>query len=217
MGQMSHVGHSIQWITIESLKIVLMGADNHQVRANVKLMAGGTIFRLPGAEIHVRDADAINLRRAAGKAVLHPAQEDRVEAPWLIVRISRNSRKTGPFARSFAKSRYSPSGDVGQSRTVASLAMMLDRRAMRPRSSLRQSPAIGETRFTESVGHERALERLRDVFGDPLLVCNGRRYESTVQGERVLRDFGSLMSRLEGIVRGEKIDPARSGKYFARL
>src|SRR5260370_31972348 len=103
MGQMRHVGHTIRWITVDSLKIVLMGTDNHQVRANVELMTGGTIFRLPSAKIHVRDADAINLRRSAGKAVLHPAQEYRVEAPWLIVRISRNRRKTGPFVRSFAK------------------------------------------------------------------------------------------------------------------
>src|SRR6266849_3545074 len=104
MGQMRHVGHSVRWITIESLKIVLTGTDNHQVRANVELMARETIFRLPGAEIHVGDADAINVRRAAGKAVLNPVQEYRVEAPWLIVRIiPRNSRETGPFVRSFAK------------------------------------------------------------------------------------------------------------------
>jgi hypothetical protein len=45
---------------------------------------------LPGAEIHVRDADAINLRRSSGKAALHPAQEYWVEAPWLIVWIPRN-------------------------------------------------------------------------------------------------------------------------------
>src|SRR5580693_9475969 len=100
---MGHVGHSVRWITVESLKITLAGTDNHQVRANVELMAGGSIFRLPGAEIHVRDAAAINVRRATGKAVLHPVQEDRVEAPWLIVGITRNSRKTGPFVRSFAK------------------------------------------------------------------------------------------------------------------
>src|SRR5260370_13190816 len=104
MGQMCHVGHSVRWVTIESLKFILMGTDNHQVRANVELMAGGTIFRrFPGAEIHIRDADAINARRAAGEAVLHPAQRYRVEAPWLIMRIPRNSRETGPFVRSFTK------------------------------------------------------------------------------------------------------------------
>src|ERR1700722_20399052 len=99
MGQMRHVRHSVRWITIELLKIVLMGTDNHQVWANVEFMARGTIFRLPGAEIHIRDADAIDLRCPAGEAVLHPAQEYRVEAPWLVVRIPRNSRKTGPVVR----------------------------------------------------------------------------------------------------------------------
>jgi DNA-binding transcriptional LysR family regulator len=62
-------------------------------------MARGTIFRLPGAEIRIRDADPINLRRAAGKALLHPVREYQVEARRLIMRISRNSRKTGPFVR----------------------------------------------------------------------------------------------------------------------
>jgi hypothetical protein len=92
---MHHVGHSVRWGRIQSLKIVLMGADNHQVWANVGLMAGA-FRRLPGAEIHVRDTDTVNLRRSPGNAVLYPAQEYRVEAPRLIVRISRNSRSS-PF------------------------------------------------------------------------------------------------------------------------
>src|SRR4029077_13054540 len=101
---MRHVGHSIRCVTIQALKFFLMWTDNHQVRANVELMTAGAIFRrFPSAEIHVRDADALNVRRAAGKAVLNPLQEYRVEAPWLIVRIPRNSRETGPLVRSFAK------------------------------------------------------------------------------------------------------------------
>jgi DNA-binding transcriptional LysR family regulator len=60
----------------------------------------------------------------------------------------------------------------------------------------------------------RALERLRDMFGDPLLVRTGRGYERTVRGERVLRDLESLMPRLEDMVRGEKFDPARSRDVF---
>jgi hypothetical protein len=35
----------------------------------------------------------------------------------------------------------------------------------------------------------RALERLREMFGDPLLVRSGRGYERAVRGERVLRAF----------------------------
>src|ERR1700740_2549310 len=101
---MRHVGHSVRCITIESLKFVLIGTDNHQVWTNVELMAGKAIFRrFPGAEIHVRDADAINVRDAAGKAVLHPPQEYRVEAPWLLLVIPGNGGETRPFVRSFEK------------------------------------------------------------------------------------------------------------------
>src|SRR6266481_3381704 len=101
---MRHVGHSVRCDTIESLKFVLMGTDNHQVRADVELMAGGAIFRrFPRAKIHVRDADAINVRRAPGNAVLHPTQEYWVEAPWLVVGIPGNTRQTGPFVRAFTK------------------------------------------------------------------------------------------------------------------
>src|ERR1700751_5306702 len=96
-------GHSVRCVTIQSLKFLWMGTNNHQVRANVEVMARAAFRRFPRAEIHVRDADAVNVRLAAGKAVLHPAQEYGVEAPWFIVRIPRNSWETGPFVRSFAK------------------------------------------------------------------------------------------------------------------
>ena len=68
--------------------------------------------------------------------------------------------------------------------------------------------------FLSQPAMSRALERLRDMFGDPLLVRNGRGYERTVRGERVLRDLESLMPRLEEMVRGEKFDPASSQEVF---
>jgi len=68
--------------------------------------------------------------------------------------------------------------------------------------------------FLSQSAMSRALERLRDMFGDPLLVRNGRSYERTVRGERVLRELESLMPRLEDMVRGEKFDPARSHEVF---
>jgi len=55
----------------------------------------------------------------------------------------------------------------------------------------------------------RALERLRQMFGDLLLVRSGRSYERTGRGERVLRELESLMPRLEALVRGE--EKIRSG------
>jgi DNA-binding transcriptional LysR family regulator len=68
--------------------------------------------------------------------------------------------------------------------------------------------------FLSQSAMSRALERLREMFGDPLLVRNGRGYERTVRGERVLRELESLMPRLEHMVRGEKFDPARSQEVF---
>jgi DNA-binding transcriptional LysR family regulator len=58
--------------------------------------------------------------------------------------------------------------------------------------------------FLSQSAMSRALERLRDMFGDPLLLRNGRGYERTARGERVLRELESLMPRLEDMVRGEK-------------
>src|SRR5260370_14377 len=91
---MCDVGHSMRWIAIEPLKIVLIWTHNHQVRTNMELLAPFPRFR-PSATVHVRNADAIDVRRAAGQAVLHPLQEYWVEAPWLVVRISGNTGKAG--------------------------------------------------------------------------------------------------------------------------
>ena len=68
--------------------------------------------------------------------------------------------------------------------------------------------------FLSQSAMSRALERLREMFGDPLLVRSGRAYERTVRGERVLRELESLMPRLEAMVRGEDFDPARSRERF---
>ena len=60
----------------------------------------------------------------------------------------------------------------------------------------------------------RALERLRQMFGDPLVVRSGRAYQRTVRGERVLRELETLMPRLEAMVRGAEFDPAQSQERF---
>src|ERR1700745_1805625 len=84
-----------------------MRRHDHDVRTDVESMIWRVRFsggiRHPCTDIHVGDANAFNLGCAASKAVLHPTQEYRVEAPWLIVRIPRNCRETGPFVRSSAK------------------------------------------------------------------------------------------------------------------
>ena len=60
----------------------------------------------------------------------------------------------------------------------------------------------------------RALDRLRETFGDPLLVRTGRVYERTVRGESVLRELESIMGRLGAMVRGEEFSPARTQQGF---
>jgi DNA-binding transcriptional LysR family regulator len=68
--------------------------------------------------------------------------------------------------------------------------------------------------FLSQPAMSRALERLREMFGDPLLVRSGRTYERTVRGERVLRELETLVPRLEAMVRGVEFDPVRSQERF---
>jgi DNA-binding transcriptional LysR family regulator len=68
--------------------------------------------------------------------------------------------------------------------------------------------------FLSQSAMSRALERLRDMFRDPLLVRSGRVYQRTARGERVLRELETLMPRLQAMVRGEEFDPARSQERF---
>jgi DNA-binding transcriptional LysR family regulator len=64
--------------------------------------------------------------------------------------------------------------------------------------------------FLSQPAMSRAFERLRGMFGDPLLVRSGRGYQRTVRGERLLHELESLIPRLEAVVRGEEFDPPRS-------
>jgi len=68
--------------------------------------------------------------------------------------------------------------------------------------------------FLSQPAMSRALERLREMFADPLLVRSGRTYERTVHGERLLRELETLLPRLEAMVGGVEFDPARSQERF---
>jgi DNA-binding transcriptional LysR family regulator len=68
--------------------------------------------------------------------------------------------------------------------------------------------------FQSQPAMSRALDRLRETFGDPLLVRTGRVYERTVRGESVLRELKSIMGRLGAMVRGEEFSPARTQERF---
>ena len=64
--------------------------------------------------------------------------------------------------------------------------------------------------FLSQPAMSRSLERLRESFGDELLIRTGRIYERTVRGEGLLRELQNLLPRLEALVRGEPFDPAQS-------
>lgn len=68
--------------------------------------------------------------------------------------------------------------------------------------------------FMSQSAMSRALEKLKVMFGDVLLVRSGREYQRTVRGERVLREVESLLPRIEAMVRGESFDPALSRDRF---
>ena len=68
--------------------------------------------------------------------------------------------------------------------------------------------------FVGQPAMSRALDRLRETFGDPLLVRTGRVYERTVRGESVLRELESIMGRLGTMVRGEEFSPAGTQECF---
>jgi DNA-binding transcriptional LysR family regulator len=68
--------------------------------------------------------------------------------------------------------------------------------------------------FLSQPAMSRTLERLRETFGDELLIRDGRGYERTARGERLLKELESLLPRLESLLTGEKFDPARSQERF---
>jgi DNA-binding transcriptional LysR family regulator len=68
--------------------------------------------------------------------------------------------------------------------------------------------------FLSQPAMSRALDRLRETFGDELLIRVGRHYERTARGERVLRDLEGLLPRLDLLLKGEQFDPAQSEERF---
>src|SRR5690348_3066788 len=64
--------------------------------------------------------------------------------------------------------------------------------------------------FLSQPAMSRALGRLREMFGDPLLVRSGSTFERTGRGEQLLRELETLLPRLESMVAGVEFNPARS-------
>src|ERR1700756_4185239 len=93
----------------------------------------------------------------------------------------------------------------------------LDLNLIRPLHALleeRHVTRASKRSFLSQPAMSRALERLREMFGDSLLIRSGRAYERTVRGDALLRELQSLLPRLEAMVRGEEFDPERSQERF---
>ncbi|MFG2941392.1 LysR family transcriptional regulator [Streptomyces sp. NPDC048282] len=60
----------------------------------------------------------------------------------------------------------------------------------------------------------RALQRLRDTFGDDLLVRTPTGYQLTPRAERIQRQLGAALPRLETLFAPERFDPADAAEAF---
>ncbi|MFI1889907.1 LysR family transcriptional regulator [Streptomyces jumonjinensis] len=60
----------------------------------------------------------------------------------------------------------------------------------------------------------RTLQRLRDTFGDELLVRMGNGYEPTSRGHRIQAELADILPRLEALLRGDVFDPATATGEF---
>src|SRR5215469_12274296 len=87
------------------LILVLMRADNHNVGADMEVIACAIFGFIghPRAHVHVRDPDPFYVRISTGQAVFHPLHESGIEATRFIVWITGNSGKARPLAGSLSQ------------------------------------------------------------------------------------------------------------------
>lgn len=60
----------------------------------------------------------------------------------------------------------------------------------------------------------RALQRLRDMFRDDLLIRTSSGYELTPQGQRLLQELEVMLPRLDRLLSGSSFDPAKETATF---
>ena len=68
--------------------------------------------------------------------------------------------------------------------------------------------------FLSQPAMSRALDRLRETFKDELLIRAGRGYERTARAERLLKELGSVLPKLDSMLSAETFDPASSQDRF---
>src|ERR1700747_525028 len=60
----------------------------------------------------------------------------------------------------------------------------------------------------------RALQRLRDMFHDDLLIRTANGYEPTPKGQRLLQDLATMLPRLDRLMAGGDFDPSTEDASF---
>lgn len=81
---------------------------------------------------------------------------------------------------------------------------------LRTRSVTRAARSLGLSQPAVS----QILRRLRETFGDDLLVSLGRRLEPTDRGEAIIRPLASALEEIEGLLRPPtEFDPARESAH----
>src|SRR5215472_1652721 len=101
----------------EGTKLILVrvGADNHDVRADMKVIARAVpgFIGNPRADVHVSNADALDVRLLASQAIFDPLHERDIEAAGFVVGIAGDAGKAGPFVRAFSQNAILSSGRGG--------------------------------------------------------------------------------------------------------
>jgi DNA-binding transcriptional LysR family regulator len=68
--------------------------------------------------------------------------------------------------------------------------------------------------FLSQPAASRALQRLRDMFRDDLLIRTSSGYEPTPKGQRLLRELESILPRLDRLISGKDFDPETDEASF---
>ena len=86
---------------------------------------------------------------------------------------------------------------------VALHALLTERNVTRAASRLLLSqPAVS-----------RALQRLRELFHDDLLIRSPSGYEPTPKGKRLLQELSTMLPRLDRLLSGEDFDPKEKRRH----
>src|SRR3989442_9731021 len=68
--------------------------------------------------------------------------------------------------------------------------------------------------FLSQPAVSRALQRLRDMFHDDLLIRTSTGYEPTPKGQRLLQDLATMLPRLDRLMAGGDFDPSTEDASF---